>query len=284
MAGLIILPAPHTGPSRVGSVRISIVTISFNQAPFVEQAIRSVLDQDYGDVEYIIVDPGSADGSREIIARYRDRLRLVFEPDNGPADGLNKGFARATGDVFGFLNSDDTLLPGALSTVAAAFARPPHKDVLSGHSIIVDVDGRETNRFYSRRFTLSRYVYGASVIAQQSTFVRAAAFRAAGGFNPQNRVAWDGELWVDLALSGATFGRIPAFLSTFRVYSQSISGSGSHWEALRQESRRMFLKVKGRPPSAPDTAIRLLHKTAEYALHPNVAKMRLLHGPLIPRK
>ena len=84
-------------------MKFSIVTISYNQAQFLEQAIRSVIEQDYPDVEYIVVDPGSTDGSREIIERYRDRIdRIIFEPDKGPADGLNKGFAQATGDVFGF--------------------------------------------------------------------------------------------------------------------------------------------------------------------------------------
>ena len=215
----------------------------------------------------------------EIIERYGSRLHMVFEPDDGPADGLNKGFALATGDIFGFLNADDTLLPGALHTVAAAFARAPEKDVLSGHTIIIDQMGGETNRFFSRRFSPSRYVYGASVIAQQSTFFRSAAFRAAGGFNQKNRLTWDGELWVDLALSGATFGRIPAFLSTFRVYPESISGSRGRAREFRQDRMRMFLKVKGRPPSTLDAVIRLLYKAGEYTLHPNVTRMRLLHGP-----
>ena len=257
------------------------MTISFNQARFLDQAIRSVLDQDYDDVEYIVVDPGSTDGSREIIERYGNRLRIVFEPDDGPADGLNRGFALATGDTFGFLNSDDTLLPGALSTVADAFAHAPHKDMLSGHSIIVDAAGVETNRFISRRFSSTRYVYGASVIAQQSTFFRAAAFRKVHGFNEKNRLTWDGELWVDLAQSGGEFGRIPAYLSTFRVYQGSISGSGAHDDALRNDRERMFLKVKGRLPNAGDRALRILYKAQEYILHPNVARMRLLRGPLL---
>ena len=262
-------------------MKFSIVTISFNQAPFLDQAIRSVLDQDYDDVEYVVVDPGSTDGSREIIEHYRDHLRIVFEPDDGPANGLNKGFAVATGDIFGFLNSDDTLLPGALSKVAVAFARAPKNDVLSGHSIIVDAAGREKNRFISRRFSPTKYVYGASVIAQQSTFFRADAFRKARGFNESNRITWDGELWVDLALAGARFGRIPAYLSTYRVYPESISGSGAHQDALRQDRERMFLKVKGRRPNAGDRAMRLLYKAQEYILHPNIARMRLLRGPLI---
>lgn len=88
--------------------RVSIVTISFNQAQFVERAILSVLEQDYPHIEYIVVDPGSTDGSREIIDKYRDRIaRIIFESDDGPADDLNKGFAKASGEIYGFLNSEN---------------------------------------------------------------------------------------------------------------------------------------------------------------------------------
>lgn len=265
-------------------MKFSIVTISYNQARFLEQAIRSVIEQDYPDVEYIVVDPGSTDGSREIIERYRDRIdKIIFEPDSGPADGLNKGFAQATGDVYGFLNSDDYLLPGALTTAASAFATAPDKDVLSGHSIIVDGDGREMNRFYSRRFSTTRYVYGAATLAQQSTFFKAAAFRKAGGFNPDNRLTWDGELWVDLAMSGSEFGRISDFLSAFRIYEGTITGGGGHaTDAYSQHRDRMFLKVKGRQRKQRDRLFRLIYKGIEYGLHPAVARTRLLRGPTIP--
>src|SRR5215212_920496 len=116
-------------------MKFSIVTISFNQVRFLEQAIYSVLEQDHPSVEYIVVDPGSTDGSREIIERYRDRIdKVVFEPDKGPADGLNKGFAHASGDVFGFPNSDDILEPGTLSGVARYFETHPEVDLVSGNS------------------------------------------------------------------------------------------------------------------------------------------------------
>src|ERR1039458_1375445 len=96
--------------------RVSIVTISFNQAEFIERTILSVLTQDYLDIEYIVVDPGSTDGSRDIIERYRSRIsKIILRPDRGAADGLNNGFAEATGEIFGFLNSDDLLRPGARS-------------------------------------------------------------------------------------------------------------------------------------------------------------------------
>ena len=86
-------------------MKISVVTISYNQAGYLKQCIDSVLNQDYPDIEYIIVDPGSTDGSREIIESYGDRVIKIFEPDTGPANGLNKGFHRATGDIFYFIKA-----------------------------------------------------------------------------------------------------------------------------------------------------------------------------------
>lgn len=264
-------------------MKVSIVTISFNQAQFLEQAIRSVLEQDYPDIEYIVVDPGSTDGSRDIIEKYRNRIaHVIFEPDRGPADGLNKGFARATGEIFGFLNADDYLLPGALSTVVSAFAAAPDIDVFSGHALVVDAVGREINRLFSRHFSLTRYVYGAASLAQQSTFFRSDAFRKAGGFNVSNKIAWDGELWVDLALSGARFGRINAFLSAFRIHDCSITGSGKHSSKKFEQYREdIFVKVKRRNRDERDQLLRLIYKGFEYVLHPAVLKQRLFKGPIV---
>ena len=106
-------------------MKLSIVTISFNQADYLEEAMVSILEQDYDDIEYIIVDAGSTDGSRDIIERYRDRIAVVvLEPDEGPADGLNKGFARASGDIYGYLNADDAFLPGNVENRPGAIGLP----------------------------------------------------------------------------------------------------------------------------------------------------------------
>ncbi|MFZ5532479.1 MAG: glycosyltransferase family 2 protein [Pseudomonadota bacterium] len=265
-------------------MKVSIVTISFNQAHYLETAIQSVIDQDHPDIEYIVVDPGSTDGSRDIIDRYRNRIsKVIFEPDFGPADGLNKGFSNATGEIFGFINSDDYFLPGALRTVVAKFSRNANLDVLSGNCLIVDKNGHTKNYFRSRRYSPNRYVYGAATLAQQSTFFRADAFRKSGGFNPENRIAWDGELWVDLGLSGARFGRLNTYLSAFRVYDESISGGGGHrTKAYRDYSERMWLKVKNRPKNAADNLTRVFFKAMEYGLDPALLANRLIRGPVLP--
>ena len=106
-------------------MKFSIVTISFNQARFLERAIVSVIEQKGVELEYIVVDPGSTDGSRDIIERHRDLIaHVVFEKDKGPADGLNKGFSHATGSIYGYLNADDVLEFGSSAQGCGIFRTP----------------------------------------------------------------------------------------------------------------------------------------------------------------
>lgn len=210
---------------------ISIVTISYNQARHLGECLDSVLSQKTRGIEYIVVDPGSSDGSRDIL---RDRVMriddLVLDPDKGPADGLNKGFARATGEIFGFINADDRLAPGAIDYVRRYFACHPEVDVLCGAIRIIDENGRASPRGrVADPFDVRRYAARLCIVAQQATFFRRSAFEAAGGFNVANRVAWDGELLADMALRNARFSRVRKILGDFRVYRGTISGSGGDY-------------------------------------------------------
>ncbi len=250
-------------------MKFSIVTISYNQARFLEQAIRSVIEQDYPDVEYIVVDPGSTDGSREIIERYRDRIdRIIFEPDNGPADGLNKGFAQATGDIYGYINSDDALLAGALTKVAQAFRERPKADVVCGH--LYQVDDRLTliRRLRASKFTPERFVYGGVQVAQQSTFIRGAAFKKVGGFNEANRTSWDAELLLDISLGGGKVEIIEAYLAIFRIHGNSITGSQTLARESRKNHDRYFSKVRGRSRKKVDALLRWRYRIAKWCSDP----------------
>lgn len=262
-------------------MKISIVTLSFNQGAFLETAIRSVIDQQGVDLDYIVVDPGSNDGSRATIERYRDRISdVVFERDDGPADGLNRGFALASGDIYGFLNADDILRPGTLTEVARAFESRPEADVISANGHIIDAHDDPIRRMYSDRFSLWRYLYGGSILLQQSTFFRASAFKAAGGFNVDNRTCWDGELWLNMALAGKAFHRVNGFWSGFRVHDQSMTASiadnGQKRVAYDRDRRRMFLKARGRLPGGlMDQGRRLVARAVKWGTNPIAFSARL---------
>jgi glycosyltransferase involved in cell wall biosynthesis len=257
--------------------RVSIVTISFNQAPFLERAIRSVVEQDYPDVEYIVVDPGSTDGSREIIERYRSRIsKIVFEPDSGPANGLNKGFAAATGEIFGYINADDGFLPGAITKAIAAFQARPRADVIHGHSYIVDGAGRVIRRSRSVPFNLRQFAYGGVVVMQQSTFLRRQAFWRVGGFNEENRTSWDGELLVDLALSGSQIDLVDDYWSLFALYPGSISSSVKSNQQYQADHARMFKAITGRDYNGTNKLLFSLARIEKWIRNPLVPLYRVI--------
>lgn len=265
-------------------MKVSIVTISYNQIEFLERAIKSVIEQDYDDIEYIIVDPGSTDGSRDIIERYQSRMaKVIFEPDTGPADGLNKGFAWATGDIFGFLNSDDVLLPHTLFRVIEFFKTHPDVDVVSGHSIVTDEHDRKIRNSYSDRFSLHRFPYGSVVLMQQSTFFRADMFKKVGGFNITNRSIWDGELFADMALHGARFALVNEFWSAFRLHSESITSSNKLYAETKIDHMKIFKKIMGRDIRMYDLLLSILFRMVKHILNPRGLYERLSKGPIYGR-
>ena len=247
--------------------RISIVTISFNQARFLGAAIASVLDQGYPNLDYIVVDPGSTDGSREIVAKFGDRLTTILDPDDGPADGLNRGFARATGEIFGFINADDLLLPGALAHVAAHFAEPL-VDVICGNGVMIDGAGVMTRPLETSRFSRAAFGHGAMTFVQQANFFRRGAFEQVGGFNAANRTCWDAELLVDMAVAGARIVNVPDRLGAFRLYGETITGSGRLAERMAIDVARVSAKALGRGPRPGDALRRPLHRLWRLATHP----------------
>ena len=243
-------------------MKISIVTLSFNQRAYLKDAIDSVLSQGYPDLEYIIVDPGSTDGSRELIQNYGSRIaHTIFEPDRGAADGLNKGFARATGEVFGFLNADDVLFPGSLDHVARFFKAHPDCDMAMGNGYKIDGRGQRTRHFVARDFSVRRFFYGGTQWLQQATFFRSGIFRRSPGFNLENTTCWDGELFVQIADLGATIGYINADLGGFRIHEASISGSGRMNEQYQRDCRRIFRQLRGHEWKASDEFVRFCYRT-----------------------
>jgi glycosyltransferase involved in cell wall biosynthesis len=211
-----------------------MVTVCLNQAGSIESALRSVLDDQTGPVEYIVVDGGSTDGTVEIIERYRSRLAyFVSEPDRGQAHALNKGFAQATGDIIGWLNADDLLLPGVLKLVRNLFGRDEF-DVLCGACQYEYPDGRVRTHRVTDRELGHLVVY--DPIHQPSCFWRRGLQEKVGGLDEGLEFGMDWDLWLKLARAGARFTTIDDVLSVYRVTGinkTSVGGKRRNQEMYR---------------------------------------------------
>jgi glycosyltransferase involved in cell wall biosynthesis len=222
-------------------MRVSIITPSFNQASFLEATIQSVLSQDYTRIEYIIVDGGSTDGSADIIRKYAGRLaQWVSEPDGGQTDAINKGFARATGDVFAWLNSDDTYEPGAIAQAAAYLAAHPEAGMVYGDANFIDGDGRLIGRFNARQTDYARLMRGAVYIPQQAAFFRAGLWRQVAPLDASFYFAMDYDLWVRLAKLAPLHYQPGRAWANFRLHSagKSIAEDARCWPEMLKVHRR----------------------------------------------
>ena len=179
---------------------VSIVTPSFNQARYLESTVRSVLEQNYPNIEYIIVDGGSADGSVDIIRRYADRLAWwVSEEDHGQTDAINKGFAHASGDILAWLNSDDTYEPHAIAEAVTFLRSQPEVGLVYGDANFIDRNGNIIGRFPATQTDYKRLRRGYVHIPQQASFWRADLWHKVGPLDPSFYFAMDYDLWVRLA-------------------------------------------------------------------------------------
>lgn len=199
------LPSSSPAPSRFP--RISIVTPSYNQAPYIEDTIRSVLCQGYPNLEYIVMEDGSTDGSQAILEKYRSGFsQYVSGPNRGFGAVLHDGLSRAGGDIMAWLNSDDLYLPGALDTVARVFEDLPEVDWIVGGSVLCDGEGRNFSAnmpkgFSRKMFFSGRYLGGhpswnGRWIPQESVFWRRSLWEKSGARFLQERLQYgDFELW-----------------------------------------------------------------------------------------
>ena len=262
-------------------MKVSIVTISYNQARFLKRNIESVRQQDYPNIEHIIVDPGSTDGSREIIQQYKNHFsQIILEPDDGPADGLHKGIDLATGDILAQLNADDCYLPGAISKVTDEFTKYPELGVVYGNGIMADLDGMPIKHIYADEFSANGYVYGRVAIFQQATFYTQWAYQRVGGLNLNNQNSWDAELMVDFSMEDIPMRKIDHDLGVFSIYPQSISGSKRLIDMYHADQERIFEKVTGRPATSVDKFIRKCGKILRLGRNPAIIYKRLVNSLL----
>jgi glycosyltransferase involved in cell wall biosynthesis len=252
--------------SRSEPITISIVTPSFNQGVFLEDCLRSVENQQYGNVEYFVMDGGSTDDSVEIIRRHAGRLAgWRSRPDGGQMAAVQEGLERSTGEVMGWLNSDDMLTPWALRVVAEVFQRFPDVQWISSlYPMIMNEDGlvvgaRRGEGYYSEAFYRGRNLplnswFYSNMIQQESTFWRRSLWERAGArVDVSLRGAGDFELWCRF-FEHATLYSLSVPLGIFRF--QRASFTATKFGAYLDESRRVLAKYKRRTPGRIESLAR----------------------------
>jgi glycosyltransferase involved in cell wall biosynthesis len=225
---------------------ISIVTPSYNQGQFLEQTIRSVLDQKYPKLEYAVQDGGSKDETVDVLNRYHDRLLHVeSRKDKGQGNAINLGFTHAShGEIMAYLNSDDLLMPGSLNYVAAYFAAHPDVDVVYGHRVIIDSNGKEIGRWVLPNHSDLMLTW-ADYVPQETMFWRRSIWDKAGGkIDESYQFALDWDLLLRFRGAGAKFVRLPRFLGAFRVH-ESQKTSANLATTGNMEMARLRLRVHG---------------------------------------
>lgn len=240
------------------TISIAIVTPSFNQAPFIEETIRSVVDQQYPEIQYVVIDGGSTDGSQDIIESYSNQLHFyTSEPDRGHAHALNKGFAETDCEIMAWINSDDIYTPKALQTVARIFDQFPEVDWITGFNGLWNKEGIMTT---AQRNPKNIYDYLTNKhrwIQQESTFWRRSLWEKAGGYIDENqKYMVDGELWCRF-FQHAELYSVDAILGGYRIHDQN--------RALQQadECHQEMLSIinamrKGLPENVITTAKKIM--------------------------
>lgn len=239
--------------------KISVVTCSYNQANFLEQAIQSVLNQGYPNLEYIIMDGNSTDNSVGIIRKYEDQLACwVSEPDEGQSDALANGFARATGDVLCWLCSDDLLEAGSLHDVGRLFAQDPALEVVFGDTIFIDAGGAVTRKYKTLPFNRWLLLNTANYIPQPSTFWSRRIYEKTGGLNRTLHMGLDPDLW--LRFSETTHLRhVRRYWSRMRFYPEIKSLTMKM--QMRDEHRKLEIRYLGNRPEFVRLAMKAVART-----------------------
>ncbi len=249
-------------------MKLSIVTPSFNQGEFLEQTILSVLNQNYEQLEYIIIDGGSTDESVDVIRRYEDRLAYwVSEKDRGQVHAINKGLERATGDVVAYLNSDDLYLPGAFAAVTEFFNSNPECEWLCGDTMMFGGEGHRTELIRAEVPKSAAHCLSWAYLAPQPGMFWKRPLLASG-FDEKWNYVFDHELYVRLLLSGHKCEHLSVPVAAYRlhgtsktvaepdrfdqefdqiaeIYESRLQGAGRRWCAATSSLRRSYFASQG---------------------------------------
>jgi glycosyltransferase involved in cell wall biosynthesis len=237
------------------ALRVSVVTPAYNQAAFIRETIDSVLAQDYAAVDYLVIDDGSTDDTANVLASYGDRVRWRSQPNQGQTATINAGWAEAGGDVVAWLNSDDTLLPGAVRTAIGYLNDHPQTGIVFGDALYTDASGKAL--WHSRgieAFDYERFVVECeNPIPQPSAFVRRDVIRDVGLLDPHYHYFMDWDFWLRAGLRHR-IDHIPALLSTYRLHAESktMASTGDHAPELEYMYKKFFAQ-----PGAPEWLTRV---------------------------
>lgn len=240
---------------------VSIVTPTFNQATFLEQTIKSVLEQDYPFIEYIVVDGDSTDDTRRILSRYADRIRIVSEPDRGQGDAINKGFRLARGSIMGWLNSDDLYLAGAIAAVVRFFKAHPEIDFVYGDALAMDTRNRLYGvRAHVRQTNYHDLITQGDFIVQPAAFWRSGLWREIGELDTALRYTLDYDYWLRAARK-FELRYVPVCLAAERLHSgaKTARGGSARLEEVASLSHRhgyTQLPLGFREQAAAEAALR----------------------------
>jgi len=229
----------------VSSPLVSIVTPSLNQGRFIRDAIESIRAQDYPRIEHLVLDGGSRDETRDVVAHYRDTLTWISEPDRGQASAINRGLRMASGSILSWLNADDRLLPGAIRTVVDAFRAEPSAMMVYGTGDLIDVSGRELRpfRFTEAAFNLRRLVEVGDFILQPAAFVRRQALEAVGDLDEDLHWCMDWDLWIRIGRR-LPVRHVPVPLAQVRIHPDTKTSRGGL--AKIREMHRVAHRHSGR--------------------------------------
>jgi glycosyltransferase involved in cell wall biosynthesis len=221
---------------------VSIITPSFNQDAWLEECVQSVLSQDYSNIEYIVIDGGSTDGSLEIIKNYANRLAYwASEPDAGQADAINKGLRRASGDIVAWVNSDDAYVPGAIREAVERLRSEPELGMVYGDGLMVDSKRRLLDRHTYRDLSLVDLL-SFEVLLQPAVFMRRSALEEVGYLNDRYHLILDHELWVRLA-QRYPIRHVSRFWALERTHADAKTIAQS--AAFAEEARRLIAWAEG---------------------------------------
>lgn len=229
---------------------VSIITPTFNQAEFLRETIESVLRQDYPHIEHLVIDDGSTDDTRSVLASFGSRVRWWSRPNRGQTLTINEGFAACRGEVVTWLNSDDTLVPGAVSWAVSALARHAEAGVVFGDTMFTRSDGSPLNRSTAQPFDYETFVVEChNPIPQCSSFVRRCVLAETGPLDPAFYYFMDWDLWLRAGLRRPIVYE-PALLSTYRLHPQSKTVAQARRSAAELEYMyRKYFKTEQVPPA-----------------------------------